>query len=89
MELFLFAKKNEFLDLGRDSLYFQVFPGHFYFMRGHSLVELMEHDKKSMLLVLVFRTLDYSSSYTQVETLPALIDDVHTAGTFNMPTSYN
>ena len=37
-------KKDEILDLGRDSLYFQVFPWHFYFMRGHSLVELTEHD---------------------------------------------
>ena len=25
-------------------MYFQVFPGHFYFMRGHSLVELTEYD---------------------------------------------
>ena len=37
-------KKDEILDYGRDSLYFQVFPWHFYFMRGHSLVELTEHD---------------------------------------------
>ena len=37
-------KKYEFLDLGRDSLYFQVFPWHLYFMRGHSLVELTDHD---------------------------------------------
>ena len=36
------TKKN--LDLGRDSLYFQVFPGQFYLMRGESLVELTEHD---------------------------------------------
>ena len=41
LELFLFAKKMKFL---RDSLYFQVFPWHFYFIRGHSLVELTEHD---------------------------------------------
>ena len=38
-------KKNEILDLRRDSLYFQVFPWHFYSMRGHSLVELTENDK--------------------------------------------
>ena len=44
LELFLFAKKEEIVDEGRGSLYFQVFPGHFYFMRGHSLVELTEHD---------------------------------------------
>ena len=44
LELFLFAKKMKFLTKGRDSLHFQVFPWHFYFMRGHSLVELNEHD---------------------------------------------
>ena len=38
LELFLFAKNIKF------SLHFQVFPWHFYFMRGHSLVELTEHD---------------------------------------------
>ena len=37
-------KKNEVLDYGRDSLYFQVFPGHLHFMRGHSLDVLTEHD---------------------------------------------
>ena len=37
-------KKNEILDQGRDSSYFQVFPWHFYFMRRHSLVELTDHD---------------------------------------------
>ena len=42
--MFLFAKKNEILDEGRDSLYLQVFPWHLYFMREHSLVELTEHD---------------------------------------------
>ena len=36
-------KKYEILDQGRDSLYFQVFRWHFYFMRGHSLIELTEH----------------------------------------------
>ena len=36
-----------FFYLGRDSLYFQVFPWHFYFMRGHSLVELTEHDNSA------------------------------------------
>ena len=40
-------KKDKSLDLGRDSLYFQVFPWHFYFMRGHSLVELTEHDNSA------------------------------------------
>ena len=40
-------KKNATLDQGRDSLYFLVFPRHFYFMRGHSLVELAEHDNSA------------------------------------------
>ena len=43
----LFAKKKN-LDEGRDSLFFQVFPGHLYFMRGHSLVELAEHDNRAV-----------------------------------------
>ena len=41
--LFLFAKKYEFW----DSLYFQIFSGHFYFVRGHSLVELTEQDSSA------------------------------------------
>ena len=45
LELFLFAKKMKFLT--QDSLYFQVFPWHFYFMRGHSLVDLTEHDNSA------------------------------------------
>ena len=40
-------KKYEFLDYARDSLYFQVLPEHFHFMRGHSLVELTEYDNNS------------------------------------------
>ena len=40
-------KKDEILDNGRDSLCFQVSPWHFHFMRGHSLVELMEHDNSA------------------------------------------
>ena len=47
LELFLFAKKNKILDLGQYSLYFQIFPWHFYFMRGYSLVELTEHDNSA------------------------------------------
>ena len=31
----------------RDSLYFQVFPWHFYFIREHTLVELTEHDNSA------------------------------------------
>ena len=45
LELFLFAKK------GRDSLYFQVFPWHFNFMRGHSWVELAEHDDSAAEII--------------------------------------
>ena len=41
------CKKNEILDEGRDSLYFQVFPWHLYFMREHSLVELTEYDNSA------------------------------------------
>ena len=51
LELFLFAEKMKFLTKG-DSLYFQVFPWHFYFMRGHSLVELTEHDDSAADIIL-------------------------------------
>ena len=44
-------KKMKFLSR-RDSLYFQVFPWHFYFMRGHSLVELTEHDDSAADIIL-------------------------------------
>ena len=44
-------KEDEILDLGRDSLYFQVFPWHLYFMRGHSLVELTEHDNSDAVIM--------------------------------------
>ena len=36
-------KKNEVW----NSMYFQVLPGHFYFVRGHSLVELTEQDSSA------------------------------------------
>ena len=39
-ELSLFTKKMKF----RADRISQVFPWPFYFMRGHSLVELTEHD---------------------------------------------
>ena len=52
LELFLFAKKHEILE-GRDSLYFQVFPWHFHFMRGHSLVERTEHSSSSAADIIV------------------------------------
>ena len=38
---------------GRDSLYFQVFPRHFFFMRGHSLVELTEHDDSAADIIVL------------------------------------
>ena len=44
-------KKNEIPQQGRDSLYFQVFPGHFYCMRGSSLVEVTGHDNGANLAV--------------------------------------
>ena len=44
LELFLFAKKIKFLTKGGIHCISQVFPWHFYFMRGHSLVELTERD---------------------------------------------
>ena len=48
-------RKYEILDQGRDSLYFQVFPpGHFYFMRGHSLVELTENGNRAQPLLIAF-----------------------------------
>ena len=33
-------------------VHFQVFPWHFYFMRGHSLVELTEHDDRAADIIL-------------------------------------
>ena len=39
----LARKKNEVW----DSTYFQVLPGHFYFVRGHLLVELTEQDSSA------------------------------------------
>ena len=45
------CKKDEILE-GRDSLYVQVFPWHFYFMRGHSLVDLTEHDDSAAEIIL-------------------------------------
>ena len=39
---------------GTDSLHFQVFPWHFCFMRGHSLVELTEHDDGAADIILQY-----------------------------------
>ena len=41
-------KKDEIL----VSLYFQVFPWHFYFMGGHLLVELTGHDDSAADIIL-------------------------------------
>ena len=51
-DVFLFAKTNEIFDEGWDSWYFQVFPWHFYFMRGHSLVELTEHENSAADIII-------------------------------------
>ena len=40
-------KKHEVLEQGQDSLYVQVFPGHFQCMRGPSLFELMKHENSA------------------------------------------
>ena len=42
------SQKNEVL---ASSLFFQVFPWHSYFMRGHSLVELTEHDDSAANII--------------------------------------
>ena len=45
-------KIDEILDYGRYSLYFHIFPWHLYFMRGHSLVELTDHDDSATDIIL-------------------------------------
>ena len=52
LELFLFAKKMKSLTKGEIHCISQVFPWHFYFMRGHSLVELTEHDDNAAHILL-------------------------------------
>ena len=52
LELLLFAKKMKFLTKGGIHCISQVFPWHFYFMRGHSLVELTEHDDSTADIIL-------------------------------------
>ena len=52
LELFLFAKKMKFLTKGGIHCISQVFPWHFYLMRGHSLVELTEHDGSAADIIL-------------------------------------
>ena len=56
LELHIFGavpvrKKYEILEGGIHCIS-QVFPWHFYFMRGHSLVELTEHDDSAADIVL-------------------------------------
>ena len=45
-------KKMKFLTKGGIHCISQVFPWHFYFMRGHSLVELTEHDDSAADIIL-------------------------------------
>ena len=47
LELFLFAKKMKFLTEGGIHCISRSSLGTFYFMRGLSLVELMEHDNSA------------------------------------------
>ena len=47
-----FRKKMKFLNNRRDSLYFPGLPFAFCFMRGHSLVELTEHDDSAADIIL-------------------------------------
>ena len=42
-----------------DSLYFQVFLWHFYFMRGHSLIELTEHDNSATDIMVLYIVCTY------------------------------
>ena len=47
LELFLFAKKMKCLTIRAGFIVFPDLPGHFYFMHGHSLVELTEHENSA------------------------------------------
>ena len=52
LELSLFAKNMKFLTKGGIHCISQVFPSHFYFMRGHSLVKLTKHDDSAADIIL-------------------------------------
>ena len=52
LELFLLAKNMKFLTKGGIHCISQVFPWHFYLMRGHSLVELTVHDDSAADIIL-------------------------------------
>ena len=52
LELFLFAKKKMKFLKGGIHCTSKVFLWHFYFMRGHSLVELTEHDDRAADIIL-------------------------------------
>ena len=67
-------KTMKFLTKVRYSLYFQFFPWRFYFMRGGSLVELVER-----------ANCYHRTTVCTYERITVL----YTAGTFNMPTSYH
>ena len=46
-------KKTEILESRRDSLYFQVFSGHFFYcLRGSSLVEMTGDDNSAADIIL-------------------------------------
>ena len=49
LELFLFAKKMKLLTEGGVHCISKVFPWHFYFMRGRSLVKLTKHDDSAVV----------------------------------------
>ena len=51
LELFLFAKKMKFLTKGRILCSSRSSLRHFYFMRGHSLAELTEHDDSAANII--------------------------------------
>ena len=49
--VFLFAKNIKLLLRGRIRCIFRVFPGHFYSMRGPSLIKLTEDNNSATLAV--------------------------------------
>ena len=52
LELFLFAKNMKFLTKGGIHCISRSSLGTFYFMRGHLLVELTEHDDSAADIIL-------------------------------------
>ena len=58
----------------RDSLYFQVVPWHFCFIRGHSLLELTEIDNNSAADIIVPR---YIVLYVHICTAAFIVHNVY------------